>query len=49
MTTSKPRLDAAIDAAAIVFTLFGANGHSWRTGPDMKGDKGVSNPPPETI
>ena len=33
---SNPRLWAAIAAAAIVLTLFGARGHNSRTGPKMQ-------------
>lgn len=36
VTLSNPRLCAAIAAAAIVFTLFGARGHNSRTGPSTK-------------
>ena len=35
MTLSKPRLLAAIAAAAMVFTLFGANEQSGLTGPSL--------------
>ena len=35
MTLSKPRLLAAMAAAAMVFTLFGANEQSGLTGPSL--------------
>ncbi len=36
MVPSKPRVCAYVHAQAMVFTLFGASGHSPRTGPSYR-------------